>query len=251
MKVYDDSYFSEVKGIVNPEEQRWKFEKILPAYRKYVSLTKSPNINLIEVGSGAGLFLRHLIVHNRNKDIRITSLEINRGSLKYLRSVKPKPEIVIGDIAEKTTFKTNSFDLCVGIDVIEHIPEFRNALSEIARISQYAIFKIPIEKSVAIRIVNALSLGRYRASAISTVGHMNWFSDKELKDIFKKHFRNVEYFAYTNIGQYQYKKYMSGKISPRKVLLITWYALSAALYRISPKVNALIFGDHAVVLVKC
>jgi SAM-dependent methyltransferase len=251
MKIYDSSYFTEVKGIVSPKEQGWKFKKILPAYRKYIGLTEDSNINLIEIGSGAGLFLEHLIAYNHNKNIRITSLELNKDSLKYLRGIIPKARIIIGDIAKKTSFKTKTFDLCIGIDVIEHIPDFRNALDEITRISQYAIFKIPIEKSVAIRTVNALSLGRYRESAINTVGHINWFSDKELRGILKKHFRDIEYFAYANIGLYQYKKYISGDKSLRKILLIIWCVLSAILYKISPRINALIFGDHIVVLVKC
>lgn len=251
MKIYDKSYFSEVMGVVNPNEQRWKFKKFLPAYSEFLNLTNKPDINLIEIGSGTGLFLKYLIKHNQDKNIHITSLEINKDSAKYLNSITPKIRIKIGDIARRTSFETNSFDLCIGIDVIEHIPDFQNALDEIKRISKYAIFKIPIERSIAIRIINGLSLGRYRRSAIDTVGHINWYSDKELKVILNKHFASVEYLAYTNVGSYQYKKYLSQNRSARKILLIICDALSSILYRISPRINALVFGDHIVVLVKC
>jgi len=251
MKVYNSQYYSQVKGIIDIKEQRWKFDKIYPALKVFLTNFDRTKINLIEIGSGSGLFLKNLIHKFKDKDFEITSFEINKASKKYLKKISPNIKIIIGNISNKTSFSAKNFDICIGIDVMEHIPDVIDALQEIKRISRYAIFKIPIEKSFGIKLINLLSFGRYRKNAIETIGHINWFSNQELLQLLKNNFLKIEYFAYSNIGFYQHRKYLSQNKTFRKILLIIWYLASSLLFKISPRTNALIFGDHAIVLVKC
>lgn len=251
MKIYNEEYFSEVRGITSPKEQKWKFEKTLPALTVFFNIVDSAKISLIEIGSGSGLFLKYLISNYKKNNFDITSFEINKASLKYLKNISPKIKIIIGDISNKTSFSDKKFDLCIAIDVIEHIPDIQKALQEIKRVSKYAIFKIPIEKSFGTILINLLTLGQYRKNAINTIGHINWFSDQGLRLLLKNHFYKMEYLAYTNLGSYQYQKYESLKKPFNLILLIVWYVMSAFLFRISPRTNALIFGDHIIVLVRC
>jgi SAM-dependent methyltransferase len=250
MNIYNNKYFSQVEGISNPLEQKWKFEKISPALIEFLNKTKLSKVKLIEIGAGSGFFIKNLRGYFKKNGFFPTVLEINKYSVKYLEKILPKKNIVIGDISQETNFKDKSFDLCVGIDVLEHIDNLENAVREIRRISKYAIFKIPIEKSLAIRLVNTLTAGKYRKNIIARIGHIHWFSKDEIRLFFENKFEKVEYSEYANIGLYQYKKNLMAK-SPKRVLLIIWYFLSALLFRISPCANATVFGDHLIILVKC
>lgn len=250
MNLYDNKYFSQVEGTINPEEQNWKFKKVSPALAKFLEKTGLYKIKLIEIGAGSGFFVKNLKKTFRKNKFAVTALEVNKHSTRYLDKILPKKQIVISDISTKTKFKNKNFDLCVGIDVLEHIENLDGAIKEIKRISEYAIFKIPIEKSLGIRFINFISAKKYRKNIIATVGHIHWFSNNEIISFMKNNFSQVEHLEYTNIGLYQYRKNLRVK-KPRKILLIIWYFLSSIIFRISKRANAILFGDHLIVLVKC
>jgi len=250
MNLYNKKYFSQVRGIISPSEQNWKFKKISPALAKFLEKTGLYKIRLIEIGAGSGFFIKNLKKNFKKSEFTVTALEINKYSTKYLDKIIPKKQIVIADISAKTKFKNKNFDLCIGIDILEHIENLEGAIKEIKRISKYAIFKIPIEKSLGIRFINFVSAKKYRKNIIATVGHIHWFSNNEIISFMKNNFSRVEYLEYTNIGLYQYQKNLRAK-KTRKILLIIWYFLSSIIFRISKHANAVLFGDHLIVLVKC
>jgi len=57
---------------------------------------------------------------------------------------------------ETTSFSRKEFDLVLLIDVLEHLPDDAKAINEIARISKYALIKVPLEDNVHSRIMNTL-----------------------------------------------------------------------------------------------
>lgn len=247
---YNKNYFKTVKGTASPIEQNWKFEKILPALEIFFKQTKLKNIKLLEVGAGTGFFVKNLKEKFKDLNIEITALEINKNSAEYLRKIIPEKNIIIDDISKKTKFKNKNFNLCVAIDVLEHIENLQGAVNEIKRIADYLIIKIPIEKTLGLSLINIITLGKYRRKAISEIGHIHWFTVNKILSILKNNFASIEYIEYTNIGSYQFRKYYY-RSKPKKILLAIWYLMSAVLFRISKYLNAIVFGDHIIVLVKC
>ncbi len=250
---YDKNYFETVKGTVSPIEQNWKFEKILPALKIFFKQTKLKNIKLLEIGAGSGFFIKNLkekFKDLKDLNIEIFALEINEDSVKYLRKIIPEKNIIINDISKKTKFKNKDFNLCVAIDVLEHIEDLQGAINEIKRIADYLIIKIPIEKTLGLGLINIVTLGKYRRKVISEIGHIHWFTTNKILSILKNNFASIEYIEYTNLGLYQFRKYYY-RSKPTKTLLAIWYLMSAILFRVSKYLNAIIFGDHIIVLVKC
>jgi len=89
---------------------------------------------ILDVGSGAGQIARHLLKY-ADRDARITccdlSVEMLRRARSRLRSVRPKH--TAADVT-RLPFADNSFDCVTCGYVLEHLPDARSGLSELARV---------------------------------------------------------------------------------------------------------------------
>jgi ubiquinone/menaquinone biosynthesis C-methylase UbiE len=90
--------------------------------------------DILDVGSGAGQILGHLLKYADSR-ARITGIDISHAMLrrarKRLRSSRPR--LITADLAQ-LPFVNASFDCVTCCYVLEHLPDARTGLAEIARV---------------------------------------------------------------------------------------------------------------------
>lgn len=90
--------------------------------------------NILDIGSGAGQVLSHLIRYS-NASTNITGVDISLVMLgRAQRRLKSnRPCFVLGDLA-RLPFADQAFDCVTCCYVLEHVPDARRGLEEIARV---------------------------------------------------------------------------------------------------------------------
>lgn len=90
---------------------------------------KIHNLKILEIGSGLGEFSGLL------KKADATNLTCSDLSLGYVKSLKDKGfKAVVVDLNHKLPFKSNTFDLIIGLEVIEHTYNTEYLLKELQRV---------------------------------------------------------------------------------------------------------------------
>lgn len=90
--------------------------------------------SILDVGSGAGQILRHLIKIT-DSDTQLTAFDLSAQMLRRARQrlKSPRPGYVAGDLS-RMPFADNSFDCITCGWVIEHLPDPRPGLAELGRV---------------------------------------------------------------------------------------------------------------------
>ena len=113
----------------NVQKNHWWYHGRRELFYKLISnLNLSPKSKILDAGCGSGGNIDML------KDLtfkKIFCLDISPDSIKYLFKFNTKN--LVGKI-EKLPFKSNSFDLVLATDVLEHIDHDSDALDELYRV---------------------------------------------------------------------------------------------------------------------
>ena len=171
------------------------------------------------------------------------------GSILFEDKRNPDLKKALNEDIRKTSLGDKEIDLTLMIDLLEHIPNPAKALEEAKRISEFVLFKVPLEDNLVSRTWNFVKRGEPRQHAIETVGHINVYNFNKLKYQIEKHTGQVLDSYFTNVFEYlrnseHYKNKMSGKGK-----LINFVAMY--MFRVSPRLCSFIFADFAMILVKC
>ncbi|MCC6501667.1 MAG: class I SAM-dependent methyltransferase [Deltaproteobacteria bacterium] len=132
---------------------------------------------LLDAGCGTGWFSRRAV----ELGAVVTSLDVGEN---LLNEVKKKCETtrVVGDVTA-LKFKDNSFDIIVSSDVIEHTPDPKLAIKEMARVlKKGGVLALTVPNNCwhfAVSIGNALKLRPYQ-------GYENWVGWAQLKKELEK-----------------------------------------------------------------
>ena len=132
---------------------------------------------LLDAGCGTGWFSRRAV----ELGAVVTSLDVGEN---LLNEVKKKCETtrVVGDVTA-LKFKDNSFDIIVSSDVIEHTPDPKLAIKEMARVlKKGGVLALTVPNNCwhfAVSIGNALKLRPYQ-------GYENWVGWGQLKKELEK-----------------------------------------------------------------
>jgi ubiquinone/menaquinone biosynthesis C-methylase UbiE len=92
--------------------------------------------SILDVGSGAGQILGHLLKRT-HPETRLVAFDLSNGMLRRARSRlhSNRPSYVAGDLTQ-LPFADNSFDCITCGWVIEHLPDPRPGLAELSRVLQ-------------------------------------------------------------------------------------------------------------------
>ena len=101
---------------INPEKTRWM--------DKYIDFSTQPNI--LELGAGAGWYSKYLA----DKGCSVTSLD---QSPLFKDS---RIDIKVADLEEKLDFANGIFDYLIAWDIIGHVSNDKQLLSEIHRVTK-------------------------------------------------------------------------------------------------------------------
>lgn len=244
-----DSYI-QVNPSLHEEDSAWKVSKILPLVDRFMQNypDKERPVTILDVGGGAGLILRDIsayITKQYGHKVVKYALDLSPGMLERQKKENPDLTHVLNESITKTALCDKQIDLALLIDVLEHIPESRQALKEIRRVTHYAIFKVPLEDCALLNLVNALTRDKQRKREFEKVGHVNFYSMRSFLRVLETYCGGVVSCHYMNVYRY-FALNRSTQVLRRFVYLVGWGA-----YVISPALAGKIFPDFAVALVEC
>jgi 2-polyprenyl-3-methyl-5-hydroxy-6-metoxy-1,4-benzoquinol methylase len=160
---------------------------------------------LLDAGSGTGWFSKRAV--ERGADV--TSMDVGKHLLDQVAK-KCQSTLTVGDICN-LAFRDNSFEIIVTSEVIEHVPNPRRAVSELARVLQPGgILALTTPNKIwhfAITLANRIGARPYE-------GYENWVGYKELRNWFQdeglilEEQRGIHLFPFISPFFYPFLDYM-------------------------------------------
>ncbi len=230
----------------------WKVKQILPYIDGLLSFIDKKTLNILDVGGGTGIILKKIGIYIKtNYQISINKylLDLSPKILEVQKKNNQDYTLAINKNIKYTGIKRKKIDITLMIDVLEHVPNPNIALKEISKISDFAIFKIPLQKNLFFYVENFLRRGKLKKLAITSVGHINFYNPSLLFRNIKKNCGKVIDFHFTNVHNYSFKSpYYFNKRSIFGRAVDLFFSL---IYHISPHLASLLGGDYIMILVNC
>ncbi len=138
--------------------------------------------SMMSVGCGEGFDLKHILKAYKPK--KTVGVDIDKEAVKYAQKHLPKVEFRQAD-AKKLPFKKNQFDLVLALEIIEHIPDYDEAISELKRVSKGPVLiTVPWEPWFSV-------VGLLRGKYLNRLGrhpeHVNAWNKTSFAKVVKKH----------------------------------------------------------------
>lgn len=249
-------YVSDEYILKNPslheKDSPWKVSTIVPMLDVFLERWHAGHMTVLDVGGGAGLILHAVCKYlqdSRDIEIKKFALDLSPGMLEIQRKANPDLARTLNEDIRRTSLDNREVDLTLMVDVLEHVPNPIEALKEIRRVSEWVILKVPLENNFAYNLWNLLNGGRPRRRAIDTIGHVNSYSAGKLKKEVERHTGEILSCSYANVFQYFLTSEHARTRLSVKGKLKHW--VGANLFRVSPRLCALLLGGHLIMLVKC
>jgi ubiquinone/menaquinone biosynthesis C-methylase UbiE len=248
--MYSTGEYIRKNPTLDAEDTTWKITKIIPLVDEFTNQFSEAKVKILDVGGGAGLFLKGISDYLSSKNIRVEqyALDLSMEMLRIQKENNPDIKTFFEGSIEKTSFDGKEIDLVLMIDVIEHVPDAVQALKELSRISKYAIFKVPLENNLYYNFLNLIKTGGLRRYITEKVGHINFYNFKELKKQIATHTGEIIRYYFTNVFEYYLSKEYHKRIVAKEKIL---YTLGKLAFTISPGLCSHLFNDFVVCLVKC
>jgi len=135
-------------------------------------LGESKGRNILDVACGTGRFF--YLYENR----QIFGCDISKDQLREAKKKSPDATLIVAD-AEKLPYPDNKFDIVITSQFIEHIPQYKNILKEMARVCKPGgsiIADFPNKHSLTYLPTKArIFTGKLR--------HLNLFTKEQIKNL--------------------------------------------------------------------
>jgi ubiquinone/menaquinone biosynthesis C-methylase UbiE len=246
-----DDYIS-LNPSLHEEDSSWKVNKLIPFIDMYLDNSKQNDMNLLDVGGGAGLILKGISDYIKSKrDIAISKyiIDLSPGILKVQQMNNPDIKYHLNKDIRDTDLKDKEIDLVLMIDVLEHVPGDIAALKELRRISKYTIIKVPLEKNLFIFMKMLFTKHSLKDRPIDyDYGHVNFYNYPGINKLIHCYLGNVLKYSFTNVFKY----FLNSKHYKAKMNLKAkvFHYIALVLYRISPGICSYIFSDFVIFLVR-
>lgn len=163
-----------------PYESLWQLYHWNTIFNKIISSYNFNNKKVFVGGCGTGLFEEWLLKKSKMKPQKIISMDLSPKQIK-LSKIRCKGlknlKFLCGNI-ERTKFKDKSFDVCLIIDALHHVPDASKVIKEMKRIATDLILFEP-NKLNPIRRINEL---KYLNKGCKEISFYSW----EIRRILKK-----------------------------------------------------------------
>lgn len=101
-----------------------------PVLQKYIPRKK--NVSLLDFGCGKGFLLSKIA--SFNPTLTLVGVDVSKNAITAIKNIFPKGDFRQINEDGKIPFDDNTFDFIVAADVLEHIYDTTNALSELTRV---------------------------------------------------------------------------------------------------------------------
>jgi 2-polyprenyl-3-methyl-5-hydroxy-6-metoxy-1,4-benzoquinol methylase len=165
-------------GTTNPIERRMMsgfmdaLDSLLPT---------QPPTRVLEVGAGEGHITSRM--RDRYPSAHVTALDL--ADPRVLAELRSRGLNAVAGSVEFLPFPDDSFDLVLGIEVLEHVPNPSAALAEIARVSRGDVV-LSVPREPIWRIGN-MARGRYLRDLGNTPGHIQHWSSRAFRELVAEH----------------------------------------------------------------
>ena len=251
--LYIDGEYLKKHPSLHEIDSPWKLRKILPLIDEYLNYyNKKEEINLLDVGGGTGLILKGVAKYIKNySKIKVNryALDLNIDMLSIQKERNPDLKKALNEDICNTSLKNKEIDLTLMIDVLEHIPTPIIALEELKRISNFIIFKVPLQNNLAFRVWDFIKRGKSRQFFLENFGHVNIYYSTQLINQIERHLGKVLNYFFTNVTEYYLYSTHYGSKMPIKEKILR--LLSIIMYKISPKLASFVSPDYIMILSKC
>ena len=247
-----DEYLAKFPDLFQ-EDTPWKLTKIIPVLDRWAGELDSEQkeVNVLDVGGGAGLILKGVSSYLEDRyslSVRKQALDLSPGMLEQQQKNNPDLVRVLNEDIAHTSLADKSVDLTLIIDVLEHVPEPAIALQELKRISNYIVFKVPLEDNLLTRVTNLFNQGQTNQHLAMDLGHVNHYNAKTLRNQIQEHCGILHHLSYTNVFQYEIRRRARKKTGGGRQWLVNQFC--SGLHHISPAWAARMHTDFAMLLVR-
>lgn len=253
--LYSNDKYLENHPNLHTEDSPWKIQKIIPLLDIFMTQNTKKEINLLDVGGGSGVILKEVCEYLRNKyPIKINKylLDLSPGILEIQKKNNPDLKMALNENISNTSLGDKEIDITLMIDVLEHVPQPSEVLRELNRISNFVLFKVPLDNNTYYNILTLLTRNRLRNAEIQNLGHLQHYNSKTLKSELKPYSKEILCYQYTN-----YPEFVLNGLKGRNMDIKEWipdkiiYSIASMFYRISPQISSKLFSDFAMILIKC
>lgn len=165
--------------------QRWLIERFHASAAELLAQTNAHSI--LDAGCGEGIAMQSLLAEQTGC---VAGLDGSIGALQVAGQVNPDRDFISGDVT-KLPFPTNSFDLVVCMEVLEHIEHPQRGLAELCRVSGgWLLLSVPNEP--LFRGANFLR-GKNMHAWGNDPGHVNHWTSRAFLRFVSTHARVVTY----------------------------------------------------------
>lgn len=248
--LYGSDRYVRLHPNLHNEDAEWKASIISPFVVEFLSHTDAEVVQLLDVGGGSGEILRLVagVISDHHKRPEKHAVDLSPKMIERQQETNPDLKSTRIEDVRDLSFEDKEMDLALAVDVVEHVMEPERALSELARISQFAILKVPLENNIYNRLLNLMSRGRLRDGLERRFGHVNWFTRKSLDRLVEAHMGRILSSAYSNVFGY-YKDSGQAATWPSRRRFENDVGYIAG--RVSPAVAARLMTDFRLLLVEC
>ncbi len=236
-------------------DSRWKLSRLSPLLDKWVTLNgyNSPgaNITIMDVGGGSGLLFSKICAYlqkQHNLKINKIALDLSPAGLKLQQQNNPDIKKLLQEDICNCSLPDKEVDLTLMIDVLEHVPDPQAALRELSRISQYVLFKVPLEDNWLLNTANRRNRGMTRKLLAEKLGHINTYNMKTLLNDIRSSGGTIKSCKMSGVYGFMLKNKVHRNELPG---MEKWICrVCRIMHHVYPALTAKIYTDFALVLVK-
>ena len=132
-------------------------------------------IHILDAGCGEGFLSSFLLAELGERNVEITGLEYTLEAIHIAREMNPNIEFIQGDVM-KMPFGTDSFDIVLCTEVLEHLPDPVAALAELVRVTKHMLLiTVPNEPWFCMGNLLVLKNVRRLGNPIDHINHWTFF----------------------------------------------------------------------------
>lgn len=208
------------------EDSPWKAKQIIKLLKRNSLNPKS----IAEIGCGAGEILKQLQEQLEDKSIDFSGYDIAPDAMKLAKSrTNKKLNFYQENLLEK---KDVHFDLCLVVDVFEHVDNYMGFIESCGPLADYKIYHIPLALHISALLRGELIRSR------KDLGHLHYFSKETALATLSDSGQEIIDFFYTK-GATENRK---------RVRTIFANMLRIPFFKINPDLTARLLGGYSLIV---